>query len=99
MEGSVMTDVTADDIPPEVRETTERLLAGKDCEMVDILACAEWWCRHSSEDNVITELAVSQAYFARDVPTPHERERLDDERDEAVFHLRPSLPSLVPDQV
>jgi hypothetical protein len=93
-----MTDVSADEIPVNIRETTGRLLAGEHCKKVDLLACAEWWCRNSSEDNVVTELAIFQLYFARDMPTPHERERLKDERDEARYHLREDLPSLVPDQ-
>lgn len=93
-----MTDVSTDEIPINIRETTERLLTGERCEKADLLACAEWWCRNSSEDNVVTELAVLQLYFARGMPTPHEREQLKSERDEAKYHLREDFPSLVPDQ-
>lgn len=94
-----MSDMSADDIPAGISGITKRLLAGKPCEKADLLSCAEWWCRNISEDNVVTELAVMQVYFSSNIPTPHEREGLEDERDEAIYHLRDDFPSLIPDHV
>jgi hypothetical protein len=94
-----MTDFAVDEIPPEVRETTERLLAGDERGKADLLACAEWWCRNESEDNVVTELAVAQLYVMQEPPTPHEHEQLEDKRDETIYHLRTYAPELVPDDI
>lgn len=93
----MMTRFAVDEIPTDVRETTERLLAGKKCEKVDLLGCAEWWCRNEIENKLVTELIITQLYVTKEPPTPHEHEQIENERDETIFHLRTHAPALIPD--
>ncbi len=91
-----MTATEDNDVPDEIREITRHLLAGEAQGKADLLKCAEWWCKNTTEDNVITDLIVLELYLRREPLTPHERERLEDERDMAIYHLKGEYPTLVP---
>lgn len=92
------TDFSTDDLPAEVRETTKEVLAGDQLSKSDLLHTADWWCRYTEADNVVTALCIKELSTMLDAPTPHHLEELRDARDLAIYHLKVEHPALVPSE-
>lgn len=93
-----MTDKNSiDEIPDEIAQITRQLLAGDGVQKVDLFRCGEWWCKHAGEDNVVSDLIGLELYIRREPLTPHEKERIEDERDMVIYHLRDDYPQIIPE--